>query len=107
MFLFLTHESLPAPAVCHAGVIQDTLRPEPAPEHGAGVLWAGDPQAGIVHPPSELAVPVLPHRVDQVGADRKVLAVLDTAVQQAHLIVDQPVATTETEDPFVKLFGDS
>ena len=44
------------------------------------------------HPSSQLAVPVLPDGVDEVGAEGEVLGVLDAAVEQAHLGVDQPVA---------------
>ena len=78
--------------MCHSCVIHDALSPEPASQYRAGVLRAGHPQTGVVYPPAELAVPVLPHRVDEIGAHGKVLAVLDAAVQQADLIVDQPVS---------------
>ena len=46
----------------------------------------------IAHPSPELAVAVLPDGVDEVGAEREVLGVLDAAVEQSHLRVDQPVA---------------
>ena len=46
----------------------------------------------IAHPSSQLAVPVLPDCVDEVRAEGEVLGVLDAAVEQAHLRVDQPVS---------------
>ena len=44
----------------------DALRPEAALEDAARAVWAGEAEGRIVHPASDLAIPVLPHSAQQI-----------------------------------------
>ena len=50
-------------------------------------------EGGVVDPAPDLAVSVLPHRGEQVGADWEVLGVLQTSVEQPRFGVHQPVTS--------------
>ena len=75
-----------------SSAVWNTLRSESALEDRALVRRTSHLQGGIVNPASEVTVAILPHGVDQVGADGDILGVLDASVQEADLAVDEPVA---------------